>query len=283
MVKFTLAGRLQSCLLILAVILLSNYSYSQQLSARQQKMQSVLAADGTVKEFTTNPELHTPAFISFGEASPHSESQARSLIQHYFMLDAAEGNELRMSNRTVLKSGAVVERYTQFFKGIKLEHAAYVTTSSNGKLRTISAENYELPKDFTLSPALSEAAAKTAAIRSVNARKYVWDALDDDIANTNNPALREKLIALKNEYTPRGELVIAKDLYHGGQARLAWKFDIYAAEPLSRNYIYIDAQNGAVILINPIIKHAGGKHPVPKKPAPAKWVNAPAMKTIYPW
>lgn len=219
-------------------------------------MQSALSADASVKEFSTHPELRTPDFISFVEGSPHTPGQARGLIQQYFMLNE-NGNDLKLASSTALNSGITVDRYIQYFNGVKLEHGVYVATSRNGKLRTIAAESYELPKDFTASPALTESQAKDLALKFVNARKYSWEALEEDIAKAgNNIALRNKLEALKNEHTPKGELVIAKDLYHGGQARLAWKFDIYAEEPLSRNYIYIDAQTGAVNLINPIIKHA---------------------------
>lgn len=294
MVNFSLTRRLSSCLLTLSAFLLfSLYSNAQQLSARQQKIRDVLSADATVKTFNTNPELRTPELISFVEGSPHSADQARTLIQHYFALDVSDGNELRLNARTTLQNGLVVDRYIQYYKGIKLEHGAYAATSSNGKLKTITAESYDLPKDFSISPVLSETQAQAAALKFVDAAKYVWNALDEDIANTTNPALRQKLLALKEEHTPRGELVIAKDLYHGGQARLAWKFDIYAVEPLSRDYIYIDAQTGAVNLVNPIIKHAGDKN-AKKKPAAAKpvakqaslqWVTAKPVSATndFPW
>jgi hypothetical protein len=37
---------------------------------------------------------------------------------------------------------------------------------------------------------------------------------------------------------------------------LAYKFNVYAAEPLSRADIYVDATNGEILLNDAIIKHA---------------------------
>ncbi|WP_210514004.1 M4 family metallopeptidase [Hymenobacter terricola] len=63
-------------------------------------------------------------------------------------------------------------------------------------------------------------------------------------------------------YYPQGELVIVRnELATKGSAKdqpvLAWKFDIYAQEPVSRAYIYVDARTGEVVLQDNIIKHAG--------------------------
>lgn len=292
MKSFTRFGRRQPCFVfITCIVLLSgNDAFAQQLSARQQQMRNALAADPAVKEFSINAELQTPSFISFGEASPHSAGQARSAIQQYFILNAAEGNDLKLMSRAQTKQGVIVERYLQYFKGIKMEHGAFAAVSSGGKLRSISAESYELPKEFNITPSLSEAQAKEIALRFVNARKYSWQALDEDIArlagDASTAAFRTRLMALREEYAPKGELVIAKDLYHSGQARLAWKFDIYAIEPLSRNYIYIDAQTGAVNLVNPIIKHADGMNKAAPKVSltsvPA-FLNTSIAPDPYPW
>lgn len=284
MKSFTLNLKHYVCFAMISITLFSSYQSFAQPSTRQQQMRDALAADPAIREFSMDPVLQTPSFISFVEASPHSATQARSALQHYFMLEPGNGNDLKLAARTQLKGGLVVERYQLYFKGLKVEHSAYAATISGSKLRAISAESYDLPKDFSIAPALTETQAKALALKFVNARKYSWDALEEDISKvTDNPALRAKLIALRDEYTPKGELVIAKDLYHTGQARLAWKFDIYALEPLSRNYIYIDAQNGAMNLMNPIIKHADGgqKKNVAKKAAAPAAVFSPANK--YPW
>jgi Zn-dependent metalloprotease len=286
MMKFTLSsGRIVCLLVSVSLLVFSLTSNAQQLSDRQKAIQTALSSDGTVKQYVMDPVLRTPAFISFVEGSPHPASQARSLLQHYFMLDPAEGNELRLTARTEVHHGVVVERYVQYFKGIRLEHSAFVASSRQGKLQSFHAESYDLPKDFNVASSLSAEQAKQAALRFVNAKKYSWEALEQDIAQAaGNAALQQKLQALRDEHTPRGELVISKDLYNDGQARLAWKFDIYAIEPLSRNYIYIDARTGAIILVNPIIKHTdGGKAKKTAANAPAALTKKVANPSRMPW
>jgi hypothetical protein len=51
-------------------------------------------------------------------------------------------------------------------------------------------------------------------------------------------------------FFPKAELVICfKDgIQKLGNARLAYKFNIYAIEPLMRENIFVDAQNGEIIL-----------------------------------
>src|SRR5690606_28351291 len=39
---------------------------------------------------------------------------------------------------------------------------------------------------------------------------------------------------------------------------LAYKFDIYAVQPLSREYVYVDALDGKILMTDAIIKHAKG-------------------------
>lgn len=70
----------------------------------------------------------------------------------------------------------------------------------------------------------------------------------------------EKTAAYEELY-PKGELVIV-DNYATGELdlSLAYKFNIYAAEPLSRDYVYVDANTGDILLVDAIFKHADGIH-----------------------
>jgi Zn-dependent metalloprotease len=93
-----------------------------------------------------------------------------------------------------------------------------------------------------------------------------------------------KILKLKKQKL----LVIAKNRYGDGQARLAWKFDVYATQPVSRNYIYVDAINGKIILRDAIIKHADGKNEKPftssVKPDKTPEVsNEGHIQNIIPW
>lgn len=54
---------------------------------------------------------------------------------------------------------------------------------------------------------------------------------------------------------PKGELIIWNDI-NNTVFKLAFKFDIYAVEPLSREYVFIDAQTGELLEKEPILKNA---------------------------
>ncbi len=72
---------------------------------------------------------------------------------------------------------------------------------------------------------------------------------------------------------PIGELVILPDFNSGRDVadvksyKLAYKFDMFATNPISRGNLYIDATNGQALFYDAIIKHATsfgyvGKTPV---------------------
>lgn len=65
-----------------------------------------------------------------------------------------------------------------------------------------------------------------------------------------------RLSQLSEAQKPKGELVYARDIYGTNEARLSWKFNVYATNPLSNHYIYVDAENGKILLADAIIKHA---------------------------
>ena len=229
--------------------------YGQLVSDRQQKMRLNVQNDQNVSSFKMNEELKTPAFITFKENSGYTREKAPDLIKKYYQL--ASTDALRSQEITSVSGGLIVERYKQFRNGIKVEHGAYIVTSRDSKVFSINAESFDLPAEFSLTPRLKEQQAKDKVLSFVNAKQYAWQVLEQQKSKIQNNATElNNLEALIDEYSPKGELVISKALYQGGQARLAYKFDIYATEPLSRSLIYVDANTGEILLVNPIIKHA---------------------------
>lgn len=248
----------QSGFLLSLFLLLSNILFAQDAMERSRQL---LLADVNVKEFSFNDELKTVSSISFAGATNLSITEAPQLLKKYFALDVP-GEELRLIKSTDLKSGLHVDRYMLFLNGVPVVHSSYIVLSKNANIFSINAESYLLKKDFSVSPALTADVARTKAMEFVNAKKYVWQDLEQEkLKAAGNAALIQRLDKLIQEYFPKGELVIAKNKYGDGQARLAWKFDIYASEPLSRYYIYVDAANEKIILRDAIIKHADEGNP----------------------
>jgi Zn-dependent metalloprotease len=136
--------------------------------------------------------------------------------------------------------GFTHQKFAQYYRGIRVEHADYMVHSKAGTVESISGD-FERVADLNTAPSLSEKAALGRATAFVDARQYMWQTTDADA----------------DSFRPSGELVIVRDgRVENGPLVLAWKFNIYAAAPISRAYVYVDARTGEVVLQDNIIKHA---------------------------
>ena len=135
-------------------------------------------------------------------------------------------------------------RYQQVFNGIPVEHAVYIVHVAGGK---IMSQNGTWIKDFPAqlktTATLTKTAAVEAATHSIGAKIYKWQV----------PAEEAFIKAEQNDrnatFVPKPELV----WYSGETAitpatlRLAYKMDIYAHYPASRQIVYVDAINGNIL------------------------------------
>jgi len=151
-----------------------------------------------------------------------------------------EYNSFLPSKANTDESGLIHQRYQQFYKGIKVEFGTLITHIKNGNVVSINAELYDA-SSLNLAPTLNSVEGLNIAMARINASKYLWeDSVQSEIVNYQKP---------------HGELVIFP-IVTTGEIKLAYKYDIYAIEPVSRVEVYVDAHNGQVLYKNPIIKHA---------------------------
>lgn len=195
----------------------------------------------------------TPAFIEFKTTGDvYRSEQAMQVLKTHLNLSA--NDDLRQSKSERDAVGFSHNRYTQYYKGVKVEHGSYIVHIKNGVIHSINGELKKL-KDVTTSPALSEKAALAKAISFIGARKYMWQDPEQEAW------AKELFNNKKATFYPKGELVfvenfLSKEKEKNGEVVLAWKFDIYAQTPLSRDYVYVDATTGQVVFKDAIIKHA---------------------------
>lgn len=233
------------------------------VAANAQSIEQKLKADKRVSDFTMNPHLKTPSFINLQAGAGVSGTDAKTFIQKTFGLSAQ--HELRMVSTTELANKVKVEKYKQYFRGIRVEHSAYNVIIKNGTIAAIGAEAYPLAESFPTAPQLGTENARSKALDFVRAAKYAWEAIEEDKRlYPGNVYMQQKLEALKQQYTPKAELVIAKDVYGTKEARLAYKFDVLAVQPISRNIIYVDALTGKILLRDAVIKHIDKMRSDPK-------------------
>jgi len=152
--------------------------------------------------------------------------------------------------------GYTFNTFQETYKGLKVEFAIQKLHALKGRVTTLSGDFYEMG-DLDTNPTMSAEAAFKKAVGFVGASHYLWE-------NPNSAAMMD------NYFKPSGELLILPDFDNSGKVNLAYKFDIYATEPLSRDHVYISANTGEVLMVNPIIKHLGEhKHAASRSVAPS--------------
>ena len=131
-------------------------------------------------------------------------------------------------------------RYEQMHNGVKVENAVWLVHEKDG-LAKMANGNIVKNLNVETTASLSEEEALQYAFNSVNAEVWAWE--DDNFS-----AMAES----EAGFYPQGELVLVSPDMEKGNAsaesyRLAYKFDVFAVSPLSRHYIYVDAQNGNIV------------------------------------
>ena len=210
-----------------------------------EKMQRKLAVEkqNTARsfyKFELNAKMRTQAGLLLSPDMAVQKNNLQTWLADKLAL--RQGTDAFMQRQQATDyAGTKISKLQQFYKGIKVEHGVISAVDINNRVRLLQMEFYPVPNDLPAAPVLNEDAALQKAIRFVGARQYVWEASTD-----NNPDYEK----------PVGELVIVEDIFNDiGKMCLAYKFNIFASEPLSRAYIYVDAITGKVVFKDAIIKH----------------------------
>ena len=187
----------------------------------------VLGTDG-------QPEL--VQFSAEGKAALRGLSGDQVLRQQLGLTNA---DQMVQRSAEADQIGMVHQKFGQLYQGIPVEHASYSVHSKGGVIESISGD-FERIANLNTTPSLSDKAALGRALASVGARTYMWQTTEANAAS----------------FVPTGSLVIVRDhRVENGPQVLAWKFNIYAAAPISRAYVYVNAHTGDVVLTDNIIKH----------------------------
>ena len=196
-----------------------------------------------------NEQYQIPDFVKFyTENRPQQEAISLWAKNH---LNLKEADGLRFLNTTPDELGMVHYRYLQTYHGIPVEGSMLITHTLNGMVESYNGEVYP-GLNVNLSANLTEDQALSIALDKVKASLYKWQILTDEaILKTleNNP---------QATYYPKAEMVIvSKDNSRKIEDyRYAFKFNVYAEEPLSRELIYVDAITGEILFAHDQI-HTG--------------------------
>ena len=191
---------------------------------------AIRQSSGISKQYSAIPD---------NEAVKFNPSQAKSL------LNLNQLSDLVLTATEQDKLGFIHYRFYQTFKGIPVMNSMYIVHTKNGLLKSLGGE---IVTDFTATqsvtaPKIQTAQAIAAAVKYVNAQTYAWQdaGMEKSIKmQTKNP---------KASYAPKASLVwySPTDDVSPADMRLCFKIDVYARQPLSRAYYFIDAFTGNVL------------------------------------
>lgn len=166
------------------------------------------------------------------------------------LLQANDNDSFKLLRKTTDIHGITHQRFQQYYNGIKVEDAQYLTHGRNGMIETINGD-FKKVDISSVAPTINEQTALGKALNYVKAKKYKWEdpGMETFVKkNTSNP---------NATYYPNGEIVITRDFINGGKSlKLAWKFTISSLNPSNEQEIYVDAKNGDIIRNTPLILDA---------------------------
>lgn len=146
--------------------------------------------------------------------------------------------------------GFETHRFQQTVNDIPVEYGMMAVQTKNGKIVGQTGKwLLNVSKAVERKANLSEEIALQSALSFVGAESYKWQ-------NKNEEEFIKKETDDANaSFAPKGELVYYSDPTDEklNDLRLAYKFDIYAEKPLSRQYVFVDAKNGKVLGVDAII------------------------------
>lgn len=171
----------------------------------------------------------------------------QKLFEKYVAI--AKNSTFELDSKTTNRNGLTYSRYQQYIDGIKVEGGQIIIQSETNKpLALFSSAISRVSPQTRMTTTLSRESGFAKAISFVGANKYMWEFPD---------AARE----LDNYKKPQGELVFYETQNTEAKTNgkisqvLAYKYDVFAFQPMSRGIVYVDANTGNVIGYDAIIKH----------------------------
>lgn len=147
-------------------------------------------------------------------------------------------------------SGFEHSTYQLMYKKIPLDFCSVNVHKKDGIVVSING-NLSKIKDMDISPELSSQEALNAALKYVQAESYSWE-------------IKPQFLA-ENEHTqyllqePIPQLVICPDFYSTTKIpTLAYRIELFSISPFKHQYVYVNAGNGEVIHVHPLMKNANG-------------------------
>lgn len=192
----------------------------------------------------------TPLHVVYARNQQPAFAQPEKFLREQFSLPASFGLEILSMEEDLL--GWKHYRYRATQDGIPVVGSMYIFHTEIGRIRSINGFIPKYVPAVKPTPSVIRDQALNIALNHIGATTYKWQLPEEEAflkAEQRNPNVT---------FYPEGRLVYApKSLERNpNEYALAWEFDIYAHEPMSRKQIYVDALTGNIIHENDLIHHA---------------------------
>lgn len=174
-------------------------------------------------------------FVRLKPAAAIRESLVSEFLRSTLLTNSGYGVQLRKTEKDEL--GFTHQQFQLTYNGIPVFNKMIVTHSRSGFLETINGD-LTPPSQPKNTFALNEAASLQKALLKVNAKTYKWS------NKAEEAHMREALNQPNFSYYPQGERVIYE---FNGASYFAYKFTIYAEEPLYKANVLVEASTGKIL------------------------------------
>lgn len=141
-------------------------------------------------------------------------------------------------------------KFQQTVNGIPVEYGMINMLVKKGKVVSQNGVWFKnVPATVEKRAGISEANALNSALAYVGATSYKWQNAEEEAFLKNDTK------DANATFYPKGKLVYYNDPadVNAKKLTLAYKFDVYASEPVSRQEVYVDAKTGKVLGTNALI------------------------------
>ncbi|MCK5847162.1 MAG: M4 family metallopeptidase [Bacteroidales bacterium] len=196
------------------------------------------------KEVHINIATNQIDYVLFDAKNRISEKNLPEWIKRNYKLDDNIGlleiNQLTDKlSQTHIRYKLTVDNYPVHDAMIIAHIKDNMVFAINGIIQLSAQGNY--------SKAITETMALQYAVNKIGAQTYKWE------IDSENKFIQNFTEGKVTSFKPIAEYEIIKN---NNEYRLAYVFDIYAHNPMSRQDVYVDAQNGDILFINKTIHNA---------------------------
>ena len=201
-----------------------------------------------VQMIRTGKHSTAPSYVRFYQGKELDLDGFEAWTKKNFRMDATMGFKLIGTETDQL--GHKHYRYRQTYNGVPVECANWIVHTKNDKVYSMNGLIYpEL--NGSVNPGLSESAALDYAIAFMDADVYKWE------LQVEEDHLKREQNDPNATYYPSGEIVLMSQeaVFTPASYKLAYKFNIYAHQPVARAEVFVDAFTGEILFENEVFHH----------------------------